>query len=239
LCNLGSRSDPRLFTPTHAALPMFENLRNAFREAVDNFNKELNRDEVPDVVDGLLKQMHEEVTDAKAQLYTLEEQIKKAIQLSEMEGREAGTCRRREEMAKKIGDEETARVAAEFAEKHEKRKQIQARKALALKEELELKRSEVEDMMVKLKEARARRASLSATKGRAEAREALGGASDLFDQLDRMAEKIEGGELEREAEEDLLAEFGELESTGSNGRPSPEEEAEARLRELKKRMGKE
>ena len=46
---------------------MFENLRNAFREAVENFNKELNRDEVPDVVDGLLRQMHEEVTDAKLQ----------------------------------------------------------------------------------------------------------------------------------------------------------------------------
>ena len=75
---------------------MFENLRNAFREAVDNFNKELNRDDVPDVVDGLLRQMHEEVTDAKAQLFTLEEQIKRAIQLSEMEEKEAATCRRRD-----------------------------------------------------------------------------------------------------------------------------------------------
>ena len=49
---------------------MFENLRNAFREALDNFNKELNRDDVPDVVDGLLRQMHEEATDAKAQLHS-------------------------------------------------------------------------------------------------------------------------------------------------------------------------
>jgi phage shock protein A len=217
---------------------MFENLRNAFREAIDNFNKELNRDEVPDVVDGLLKQMHEEVTDAKAQLFTLEEQIKKAIQLSEMEGKEVATCRRRESMARKIGDEETARVAAEFAEKHEKRKEIQARKALALREELELKRSEVQDMIVKLKEAKAKRESLAATRGRAEARNALGGASDLFDELDRMAEKIDGIDHRREAEEDLLAEFGDMESS-SSPRPSPEEEADARLRELKRRMGKE
>ncbi len=218
---------------------MFENLRKAFREAVDNFNKELNRDDVPDVVDGLLRQMHEEVTDAKAQLFTLEEQIKRAIQLSEMEEKEAATCRRREEMARKIGDQETADVAAEYAEKHEKRKEIQARKALALREELEQKRGEVEDMMVKLKEAKAKRASLTATKGRAEARNALGGAADLFDELDRMAEKIEGVDHQREAEEDLLAEFGDLESSSTPRGPSPEELAEARLKELKRRMGEE
>jgi phage shock protein A len=218
---------------------MFENLRNAFREAVDNFNKELNRDDVPDVVDGLLRQMQEEVTDTKAQLFTLEEQIKKAIQLSEMEEKEAATCRRREEMARKIGDEETAQVAAEYAEKHEKRKEIQARKALALREELEQKRAEVEDMMVKLKEAKAKRESLTATKGRAEARNAIGGASELFDELDRMAEKIDGVDHQREAEEDLLAEFGDLDSSASPAGPSPEELAEARLRELKRRMGEE
>jgi len=218
---------------------MFENLRNAFREAVDNFNKELNRDDVPDVVDGLLRQMHEEATDAKAQLHTLEEQIKKAIQLSEMEEKEATTCRRREEMARRIGDEDTATVAAEYAAKHEKRKEIQTRKALALREELELKRGEVEDMLVKLKEAKAKRDSLAATTGRAGARNTLGAADDLFSELDRMAEKIEGVDHQREAEEDLLSEFGDLDSTPPPRRFSPEEEAEARLRELKRRMGEE
>ena len=204
---------------------MFENLRNAFREAVDNFNKELNRDNVPDVVDGLLRQMHHEVTDAKAQLYTLEEQIKKAIQLSEMEEKEADTCRRREQMARRIGDEETATVAAEYAEKHSKRREIQARKALALREELELKRGEVEDMMAKLKEAKAKRESLSATSGRAEARNSIGAADDLFSELDRMAEKIEGTDHQREAEEELLEEFGRLDPSRPPRGPSPEEEA--------------
>ena len=218
---------------------MFDNLRNAFREAVDNFNKELNRDDVPDVVDGLLKQMYQEASDAKAQLFTLEEQIKKAIQLSEMEEKEALTCRRREEMALKIGDEETAKVAAEFAEKHEKRREIQAKKALALRAELELKRGELEDMMVQLKEAKTKREALTATKGRADARNAIGGASDLFDELDRMAEKIEGVDHQREAEEELLSEFGDLESSSPSRGPSPDELAEARLRELKRMMGEE
>lgn len=218
---------------------MFDNLRHAFREAVDNFNKELNRDDVPDVVDGLLKQMYHEVSDAKAQLFTLEEQIKRAIQLSEMEEKEALTCRRREEMARKIGDEDTAKVAAEFAEKHEKRREIQAKKALALRAELELKRGEVEDMMTQLKEAKTKREEMTATKGRADARNAIGGASDLFDELDRMAEKIEGVDHQREAEEELLSEFGDLESSSPARGPSQEELAEARLKELKRLMGEE
>ena len=219
---------------------MFENLRQAFREAVDNFKEELNRDEVPEVVDGLLHQMQEEVTDAKAQLHTLEMQIKKALQLAEMEEKEIATCRRREEMAQKIGDEDTAKVAAEFAEKHEKRKKIQEQKALALREELEMKRGEVEEMLATLKEARAKRSSLAATSGRASARNSLSGADDLFAKLDEMAEKIEGVDHQREAEEELLAELGELDSSPPPPpRPSPEEEAEARLRELKRMMGEE
>jgi phage shock protein A len=217
---------------------MFENLRQAFREAVDNFNKELNRDDVPEVVDKLLHQMQEEVTDAKAQLHTLESQIKRALQLSELEANEAATCRRRESMAAEIGDEETARVAREYAEKHERRKEIQENKALALREELEWKRKEVEEMLVKIKEARSKRESLSATSGRSSARASLGEAEELFSELDRMAEKIEGADQRRQAEEDLLSEF-DLDDSPPPSWPSPEEEAEARLRELKRRMGKE
>lgn len=218
---------------------MFDNLRQAFKEAVDNFKEELGRDEVPDVVDGLLRQMQEEVTDAQAQTHTLEAQIKKALQLAEMEGKEVATCRRRESMAQKIGDEETAGVAADFAEKHEKRKSIQEHKALALREELEMKRGEVQEMMAQFKEARAKREALAATSGRATARDSMSETDDLFAQMDRMAEKIEGGDRQRMAEEELLSEFGSTDSASPSWGPSPEEVAEDRLRELKRRMGEE
>jgi phage shock protein A len=218
---------------------MFDNLRQAFKEAVDNFKEELNRDEIPETVDGLLHQMQEEVTDAQAQTHTLEAQIKKALQLAEMEGKEIATCRRREEMARKIGDEETAQVAAEFAEKHEKRKAIQEHKALALREELEMKRGEVQEMMAQYKEAKAKREALAATAGRAGARNSMSEADDLFAQLDRMAGKIEGADHQRMAEEELLSEFQGMGESGGGGGLSPEEEAEARLRELKRRMGEE
>lgn len=217
---------------------MFENLRHAFKEAVDNFKDELNRDDVPDVVDGLLHQMQEEVTDAQAQVHTLEEQIKKALQLAELEGKEAATCRRREVMAQRIDDQDTAKVAAEFAQKHEKKKSIQEQKALALRAELELKRGEVQDMLAQFKEAKAKRDALTATTGRADARNSMSEADDLFAQMDRMAERIEGIDHQREAEEELMAEF---ESQGPSPRTrsmSPEEEAEMKLRELKRMMGK-
>jgi len=216
---------------------MFDNLRQAFKEAVDNFKEELNRDEVPDVVDGLLGQMREEVTDAQAQVHTLEAQIKKALQLSEMEEKEIATCRRREEMALKIGDTETAKVAGDVAEKQEKRKAIQVHKALALKEEMEMKKGEVQEMMAQYKEAKAKREALAATSGRATARNSMSEADDLFSELDRMAGKIEGGDHQRMAEEELLSEFGEMETPSASRYISPEEEAEARLRELKRRMG--
>ena len=217
---------------------MFDNLRQAFKEAVDNFKEELNRDEIPEVVDGLLRQMQEEVTDAQAHAHTLEAQIKKALQLSELEEKEIATCRRREEMARRIGDEETATVAAEYAEKHEKRKVIQEQKALALRAELEMKRGEVTDMLAQYKEAKAKRESLTATTGRAEARNSLTEADDLFAQLDRMAEKIDGVDHQREAEEELLADLGGGYSSPPPPDISPEEEAEAKLRELKRLMGK-
>jgi phage shock protein A len=217
---------------------MFENLRHAFKEAVDNFKEELNRDEIPDVVDGLLRQMQEEVTDAQAHVRTLEEQIKKALQLAELEGKEVATCRRRETMARRIGDEETARVAAEYAEKHEKRKRIQEQKALALRAELELKRGEVQDMLAQFKEAKAKREALTATTGRVGARNSMTEADELFAQLDRMAEKIDGVDHQRKAEEELLADLGTLDSSPPPRGFSREEEAEAKLRELKRRMGK-
>ncbi len=218
---------------------MFENLRRAFREAVDNFKTELDRDEIPEVVDSLLRQMHQETTETQAQVHSLEEQLKRALQLAELEAGEVATCRRRESLAKRIGDEETARVAVEFAEKHERRKVVQERKALALREELEMKRGEVEDMLEKLKEARAKRDSLSATAGRTSARGSISESDDLFAELDRMADQIHGADHQRVAEDDLMAELDALDSPSSAPTISPEEDAEARLRELKRRMGKE
>jgi len=92
---------------------MFENLRRAFREAVDNFNRELERDAVPEAVDGLIRGMQKEAVATRAGLEGLKEQLARARKRAEAEGREAEVCRRREELARKIGDTATAEIAAE------------------------------------------------------------------------------------------------------------------------------
>jgi hypothetical protein len=215
---------------------MFDNLRDAFREAVSNFKDELGRDEVPEAVDSLLKGMQIEVTDSQTHVKSLEAQIKRALQLAEMEKKEAATCRRREEMAMEIKDEETARVARQFAEKHEQKQSIQEQKALALKKELDVRRAEVAEMLEKLKEAQKQRDALAATAGRASARNSLSEADDLFSELDRIAEKMSDGQHRQEAYQDLLEEFG-----AEDIRPEepPVADVDRRLEELKRKMGKE
>ena len=62
---------------------MFDNLRQAFREAVDNFKDELGRDEIPDAVSRLLREMKREAADTKAEIWRLREAIRGTIDRAE------------------------------------------------------------------------------------------------------------------------------------------------------------
>lgn len=218
---------------------MFDNLRNAFREAIENFNKELARDQVPETVDRLLLGMRNEVADAKVRIRELEDQLSRARTEAARELKEAETARRRGKMATDIGDAETAGVAMEFAAKHEERQRILEQKAVAMEQELALRSREVEEMLVKVKEAQAKRDSLAATTGRSGARETIGAADDLFSELDRMAEKIGDEDARAEAARD----FDDLDlddlDVGPDPYRPPEVDVDARLEELKRRMGRE
>ena len=209
---------------------MFEKLRDAFREAVNNFHDELSRDNVPETVDRLLKGMRDEAADTQAHIKRLEKEVEVAQKITEREAKDAAVARRREEMARKIGDEETARVAAEWAAKHENKRDVIRQKATALGQELELRRKEVAEMLVKIKEAQKDRDSIAATASRAGARDTIRGATDLFDELDRMAEKIDGEEASGRASEDVW------ESMEQNAQEDIEVDYDARLEQLKRRM---
>ena len=220
---------------------MFEDLRAAFREAIDSFNEELNRDQVPETVDRLIGGMVDEVTDVKTQIGDLENQIKKALAAADREKAEAATCRRREKMALEIGDAETGGVAAQFAEKHEEHQQVLEQKAKALKAEFDFRREEVAQMMAQVKEAQVKRDSLSATSGRSGARESISAADDLFSELDRMAGKIDDERSAGEAAEafsdlDLGPEPSKY-SIDMDEPPAPKPDFDARLAKLKRRMG--
>ncbi len=217
---------------------MFDNLRQAFREAVDNFKDELGRDEIPEAVSRLLREMKREAADTKAEIRRLEEAIRGAIEGAEKAESEGKTCRRREQMAADISDEETARVAREYAEKHEHRRSVLERKALALKEELDMREEEFREMIETIKDAEKNRDGLTATVGRATARNSIEDADDLFSQLDRFADEIEGDAARREASgevDDLLDDRPD----SPESRPDPAEiDVEARLEALKRAMKK-
>lgn len=214
---------------------MFEDLRAAFREAIHNFNEELRRETVSEATDRLLLEMKRELADEQARLLSLEEQLEGALAAVERERELADTCRRRERMARGIDDEETAMLAARQAAKHEDHRAVLEKKAHALGEELAFRRRNVEEMIVQFGQAKQRRDALRATSGRTEARESFAAADDLFDELDRMAERIESERAAGEAAEAFADSDLDFEAPP----PRTEEiDVDAALAELKRRMGK-
>lgn len=216
---------------------MFESLRQAFREAVENFRTELNRDAVPEAADRLLGAMRDELVRTRADLKRLEEQVERVREEAAKEEEEARTCLRRETLARDIGDDETVQVAHAYAAKHLRRKDLLEEKADVLERELADRRREAVEMEEQLKEARVRRESLTASAGRTDARRSLEEADDLFQAMDRMAERI--GDLEGRAA--AARELDDLDLDGGADRsPGPaEDDVDARLAELKRRMGRE
>jgi hypothetical protein len=219
---------------------MFESLRQAFREAVDNFRTELNRDAVPEAAGQLIRAMEKELIESRLIVDRLAEDLEKARQEVKEEDEQLRACLRREEMARRIGDEETEKVARDFAARHLQRRDLLEDKVRVLTRELADRKEELEGMTTQLKGARARQEAMVASAGRTGARERLQQADDLFDELDRMAERIgdDGARAEAAAEmSDPGMGAGSFDYTAPPPPPS-EDEIEARLRILKERMGK-
>jgi hypothetical protein len=223
---------------------MFEKLGRAFKEAYENFKEELDRDAVPETVNQLLRQMHDEAADVRADIKRLEAEIAKALKASDDRKTEAATYRRREKMARDIGDEETARVAGEYAEKSEHHCDILGRKALAMKDELDLRRGEFEEMLEAIKSARANTSTLAAKVGRSQARDSLSGADDLFAKMDQLEEDMSDADHLRDAEREVDGAMGSesefhVRFDGNAPRRDREAEAEDKLERLKRLMGQE
>ncbi|TVP57403.1 MAG: hypothetical protein EA351_05730 [Gemmatimonadales bacterium] len=221
---------------------MFESLREAFREATENFKKELNRDAVPEAADKLLRAMNQELVDSRLRLGELSDQLERTRTELESEDGELRTCLRREELARRIGDDETARVASEFAARHLRRRDVLEEKVAVLEKELADRRDEMQAMTEQLKEARTRRDSLTATAGRTGARDRIEEADDLFARMDEMAERISDFDARAQAAQ----EFGEMNLDGveastwdrERSEKAARDDVDARLEELKRRMGR-
>lgn len=213
---------------------MIDSLRDAFRQAVENFRAELNRDRVPEAADQLLRAMHAELIEFERQGGELENDLARTKEEATREKKAAETCVRREEMAKAIGDNETAGVARDFAAKHLVRLGILEDKVSVLERQLEEHRSAIGDMKAQFKRARTQRESLSSTAGRTDARESMRDADRLFDDMDRIAEGLRDFDAHAEAARELDEALGDA-PPGPPPGPS-DAELEARLEALKRKM---
>lgn len=115
-------------------MTVFDEFRRAWRQAVDNFWQELEGDDP----DGRLRGVYREVAGARNQLEELDDAIGATRQRLKHETEQVEACARRERLARKIGDEETATVAARYRDRHEERADVLRRKLEALEAERRL-----------------------------------------------------------------------------------------------------
>lgn len=123
---------------------MFDEWKKAWQQAVDNFERELD---APDEDFGSASQrasaMRRDLAAARAALGRLEAdlaQTRKDVQTEEESGQ---TALRRAEMAERIGDADTVRIAREFADRHAHRAAILRRKVEVLTDELAMRSEEL------------------------------------------------------------------------------------------------
>ena len=169
---------------------MFDELRQAFREALDNFNEEVRRDQVSETTDTLLIEMKKEIINEKGQIAELEDQLLKTMSEVAALDENIVTARRRQELARTISDEDTAGLAGDWVSKAKHQRTILLKKAGALQEEVEFRSQAINEMHDRFKETQLKREALSATSARTAAYESITDVEELFDDMNRMAQNI-------------------------------------------------
>ena len=211
---------------------MFQEFKSLFARSWEAFVTERDRREPEDRVADMLSAMRRELVEARAALPLLDDAVQEVETELARERAERDACARRRGQAERIGDRETVRVAAEWEARHAARAAVLEEKHRAAVAERDLRRQEAEQMTQRLRLADARRHALVAEL-RARGRAAGQGGEDLDDVLHRWGEDIES----RSAHADALGELEEQATAPPS--PSSEIDLDARLRELKRRLGTE
>ncbi len=215
---------------------MLNEIRKLFRRSADAFREALETGDPEDQVAELLVSMRRELVAARAALPVYAEEIERLERAIAGEREELGRVERRRELAQRIEDAETVRVADDFATRHRERIGVLEQRLTAARAELELRTREADEMKRRYQEADANRFGLLAQLRTAGARErmrsALGDDNGPASDFDRMAERVTGNAAYADALEELSA----------DDRPPPPPrnepgEIERRLEELKRKMG--
>lgn len=221
---------------------MFKKLKDAIDGALSALE---GRTDAAGDVDELLAGMREELIQARSALPRFEQGLEKLQRLQAQERKRAEDCVRRAGQARAIDDQETLRLAVEYAERHQERVRVYGEKIEAAKAELALQRRTVSEMTEQLKSAMTHRDVLKVRSRRSRTTETLrGGGDTAADRFDRMADDIEEEAARAEAARDLDEEFGGDFDPGyapppRSGRIDPDDLAELQLEELKRRMSEE
>jgi phage shock protein A len=210
---------------------MLNDLKKLFARTWDAFTAEAGRREPEDQVAEILSGMRREMVDARAALPVYEESVRAAEREAARERQALEDAVRRGGLAERIGDAETVRIAAEFAERHRKRVAVLDEKVRAARAEHELRTAEVGEMMRRYKEADLNRFALLNAMRRASSSERIReGATLGDDEFARAAERIE----HEAAYGDALS---GLDDSSAPPPPPSADDVEARLQEMKRRMG--
>lgn len=128
---------------------MFDDLRDAWRQAVQNFWDELQAggDGHPQI-----RVMQRELASARGELKRLEDERLRYRTRRSHEREQEEICVRREKMARDIGDAETADIAVRYAVRHRERTAILERRIELIEQEEGLLGRDVEEMEAALRE---------------------------------------------------------------------------------------
>lgn len=176
---------------------MFEEWKRAWRDAVASFWRELD-EAGPGAGSERVSAMRRDARAARAELDQVEAELNRARTRLAEERKAEEDCRRREGLARGIGDEETARIAAEYAARHAEHAAVLETKVRAIEAELALRRRDVEAMESALGKLEAASGAASAVHGSG----SVGGVDD-DDTMPPEFRRMERAAREREAERRL------------------------------------
>lgn len=188
---------------------MFRRLREALEAALAAATP-------PPDLGELARRMREALIEARAGVGAMRDALAQTERQLAAERGRLETAERRRGQATEIEDRETVAVAERFVAKHRERIVVLENKVAALREELALGERDLAEMTAQLEDATKRRGDLEAERSRDQAWAGLGAAG-----MDRP---------EVDLEQELLK--------AKMDRAAREAEADAKLEELKKRMGK-
>ena len=122
---------------------MFDEWKNAWQQAVDNFERELRDPDEHFSPNQRATAMRRDLAAARNALHRLSADLEQARKDLAGEEEAEQTARRRSEMAERINDADTVRIALEFAGRHAHRAGILRRKVEVLQDELAMRQEEL------------------------------------------------------------------------------------------------